>query len=213
MRLLWIFLGLSLLFLIPFLVWGEAMEKLFSNRGAISWLQAYGAWAWFAGIALLVGDLFFPLPGTAVMAALGYIYGPVIGGVIGASGSFLSGMLAYGLCRWLGNRAALRLVTENHLDQGRQRFTQLGGSIIALSRFVPLLAEVVACMAGLTRMPMRSFLTSMACGCLPMGFTFAFVGHAGAAHPALALTLSAVLPPILWLAVQPIIRVKSSNEA
>jgi len=198
--------GLSLLFLIPFLLWGEVLGAMFSNRGAVSWLQSYGAWAWIAGIALLVADLFFPMPGTAVMAALGYVYGPLVGGLIGATGSFLAGTLAYGLCRLLGRTAAIRIVKEGELDKSRQVFSQVGGWVVALSRLVPLLAEVVACMAGLARMPVRSFFAAMACGCLPMGFAFAIIGHAGAERPALALTLSAVLPPILWLAVQPLIR-------
>jgi uncharacterized membrane protein YdjX (TVP38/TMEM64 family) len=68
--------------LIPFLLWADAMD--FGQRGAVDFLEKYGAWAWLVGIGLLLSDLVQPIPGTAIMAALGFIYGPVIGGLISA---------------------------------------------------------------------------------------------------------------------------------
>jgi uncharacterized membrane protein YdjX (TVP38/TMEM64 family) len=77
---------------------------------------------------------------------------------------------------------------------------------------LPILPEVIACMAGLTRMRLSHFSLAMACGCLPMGFTFAIIGHSGVDHPGLALALSAAVPPLLWLLVRPIIRQKTSSS-
>lgn len=206
MRLVWIFLILALLVLIPFLIWGESWERHFTGDGAVDWLREYGAWAWAAGLLLLAADLVLPIPGTAVMAALGFVYGPVWGGLIGASGSFLSGNLAYGLCRLLGRRAAVRLIGERDLRQGEEIFAKLGGWLVAWSRWLPLLAEVMACLAGLVRMPWPTFALAMVCGSVPMAFTFAIVGHAGVDHPGLALVLSAALPPLLWAVIQPFVR-------
>ena len=73
-----------------------------------------------------------------------------------------------------------------------------------LSRWLPLAPEVVACMAGLTRMPARGFHLALACGSIPLGFVFAAVGHAGVSRPLLAIALTALLPPALWLVVRPI---------
>ncbi|MEW6306483.1 MAG: VTT domain-containing protein [Verrucomicrobiota bacterium] len=212
MRLLWIFLGLAVLFLIPFFIWGDSLARTFTQEGAVSWLRGYGHWAWAAGIVLLMADLFLPVPGSAVMAALGFVYGPVWGGLIGAAGSFLSGTLAYGACRLLGRKAAVRLVGERDLARGEKLFTEVGGWVVTLSRWLPLFPEVIACMAGLTRMPARLFFTAMACGCVPMGLVYATVGHAGVKHPALALVISAVLPPILWLLIQSWFKRREAEE-
>ena len=142
----------------------------------------------------------------AVMAALGFVYGPFWGGLLGAAGSFCGGALAYGLCRGLGRRIAVQLVGEQDLARGERLFANAGGWLVAWSRWLPLLPEVIACLAGLARMPARPFFLALACGCLPLGFIFAAVGHAGVDHPTLALTLSALLPPVLWLAARAYIR-------
>lgn len=106
MRLLWLALGFAVLFLIPFVLWGDALEAAFSHAGVMAWLGTYGRWAWAAALGLLVGDLLLPIPASVVMTALGLLYGPVAGGLIGAAGSFLAGAVAYGLCRGLGRGAA-----------------------------------------------------------------------------------------------------------
>ena len=211
MRLIWIFLGLALLLLIPFLIWGNSMAQTFSQEGAVTWLEQYSPWAWAAGVGLLMCDLLLPIPGTAVMAALGLVYGPILGGLIVGGGSFLSGSVAYGLCRALGRNAAVRILGEKDLAKGEKLFSKVGGWLVVFSRWLPLFPEVIACMAGLTRMPARSFHLAMACGSFPLGFVFAYIGHAGADHPTLAIVLSATLPPILWLSVQPFFRAKAQS--
>jgi uncharacterized membrane protein YdjX (TVP38/TMEM64 family) len=211
LRLFFIFVGLAALVLIPFAIWGESFERAFSQTGAIEWLSRYGRFAWAAGIGLLVMDLFLPVPATAVMAALGYVYGPLAGGLIGALGSCLSGALAYTLCRALGQPAARRLLGPKGLAEGERLFARVGGWLVVLSRWLPVLPEVVACMAGLTRMPIRTFGLALVCGSTPLAFAFAAVGHAGVERPLLAIGLSALLPPLLWLAVQPYFRAKRAG--
>ena len=211
MRLLWIFLGLAAALLVPFFIWGNSLAATFTQDGAVDWLEQFGDWAWMAGIGLLMGDLLLPIPGTAVMAALGLVYGPLLGGVIGGGGSFLSGSLAYGLCRAIERKAALRILGEKDLARGERLFLEVGGWLVVLSRWLPLFPEVIACMAGLTRMSAKTFHMAMACGSFPLGFVFAFIGYKGTDHPTLAIVLSAVLPPIIWLAVQPHFRAKAKN--
>ena len=203
LRLFAVFVILAILVLIPFLIWGEGFEQRFGQAGAIEWLRDHGRWAWAAAIVLLVSDLFLPIPATAVMAALGYIYGPIAGGLIATIGSFCSGALAYLLCRNLGRPVAVRVLGERDLVEGERLFAKVGGWLVVLSRWLPIFPEVIACMAGLARMPRVRFFAALACGSAPLGFVFAAIGHAGVAHPVLAIALSAGLPPLLWLAVQP----------
>jgi membrane protein DedA with SNARE-associated domain len=63
---------------------------------------------------------------------------------------------------------------------------------------LPLLPEVVACMAGLTKMPAATFFLSLACGSVPVGFVFAWIGAAGRDSPGLAIALSILVPVILY---------------
>jgi uncharacterized membrane protein YdjX (TVP38/TMEM64 family) len=212
-RLFWIFIGLALAVLIPFLVWGEGLERAFSREGVVAWLAGYGAWAWAAGMLLLASDLLLPIPATAVMAALGFVYGPLWGGLIGTAGGVLGGSLGYGLCRAFGRPLALRLLGPRDLAQGERLFASSGGWIVALSRWLPVFPEVIACMAGLARMPLSTFLVALLCGSAPLGFAFAAIGHAGVEHPVLAIALSALAPPLLWLVVQPHVRARAHMPA
>jgi uncharacterized membrane protein YdjX (TVP38/TMEM64 family) len=69
-----------------------------------------------------------------------------------------------------------------------------------------VLPEVMACMAGLTRMPAKDFHVALACGSLPLGFVFAYVGYTGVEHPVLAVALSAGVPVVIYLMVRPVFR-------
>ena len=86
--------------------------------------------------------------------------------------------------------------------------TSIGGWVVALSRWLPVFPEVVACMAGLTRMPTRLFYLALACGSIPLGFTYAIIGNSGITHPALAIGLSAGLPPLIWFTVSRLLHVR-----
>lgn len=193
-RFLILVLYLGLLLVVPFLIWGPGMDHLWTmNR-----LESYGQWAWLVGLGLLASDLLLPLPSTVVMSGLGYVYGVALGGLLAASGAFGSAVIAYALCRWMGEPMARRLAGERGLAEGQALFDRCGGWIVALSRWLPLIAEIVACLAGMTRMPWKRFLFAAGCGCLPLGFAFAWVGHLGVRSPWTALAVSALAPPILW---------------
>ena len=206
MRFVLLFIALVAIVLIPFFIWGDTLMAFFSADGSIAWLNTYGQWAWAIGILLLVADLFLPLPATLIMSALGYIYGPLVGGLISAVGSFISGSLGYWLCRMLGENTAIKMLGQKEFDRGKKIATSIGGWVVALSRWLPVFPEVVACMAGLTRMPVNYFYLALACGSLPLGFIYAFIGSSGIAHPVLALCISAGLPPLIWFIVSRVLR-------
>lgn len=206
MRLLAIFVLLALLVLIPFGIWGDDFDAWLTGDAAVEWLRRFGSWAWAAGIGLLMADLFLPVPGTAVIAALGYVYGFWIGGLLGAVGSWSSGLLAYGLCRSLGRRAAERIAGRADLERGERWFHgAAGGWLVAWSRWLPVMPEVIACLAGMTRMPVARFAVALACGSVPLGFAFAAIGSAGREWPGLAILLSAIIPPVLWTIIRPLL--------
>lgn len=211
MRLVWLFIGLVALVLIPFFIWGDALMALFSADGAVEWLQQFGLWGWMVGLALLLSDLLLPIPATLVMAALGFMYGWLLGGAMSAFGSFLAGALGYELCRGMGLKAARWILGEKDLQKAQRINRRIGGWLVALSRWLPVFPEVIACMAGLTRMPRLLFYGALACGSLPLGFTYAVIGYAGQENPTIALLLSALLPPLLWLLIRPAFQKKVAS--
>jgi uncharacterized membrane protein YdjX (TVP38/TMEM64 family) len=59
---------------------------------------------------------------------------------------------------------------------------------------MPVLPETVTCLAGLTAMRLATFATALACGAVPLGFTFALIGHLGDDAPVTTLALTALAP-------------------
>ncbi len=198
MRLFFWFFALAVVVLAAWMIWGAAWEGRFTPEGSVLWLRSSGPWAWAAGIGLLVSDLVLPVPGTVVMSALGLIYGPWLGGVVAAAGSMGAGLAGYGLGRCFGERFARRWLGDLDYERGRIFFGRDGGWMVALSRALPILPEVIACTAGLVRMPFRKFITALACGSVPMGFLFAAIGAAGRNAPGWAMFASLVIPACLW---------------
>ena len=199
MRLLAWFIGLAALVLVTWLIWGGAWEERFTLAGAVSWIEGAGPWAWAAGIGLLVADLLLPVPGTVVMSALGWIYGALAGGLIATAGTMLAGLCGYGIGRLIGEKAARRLLGDADFEKGKRLFARGGGWMVALSRAVPILPEALSCTAGLVRMPFGRFLASLACGSLPVGFLYAWIGAVGRDAPAWAMGFSIAMPALLWL--------------
>jgi uncharacterized membrane protein YdjX (TVP38/TMEM64 family) len=191
---------------LPFVLWGDSLEALYTGEGAVRALRGSGASAAVIAIGLLIADLVVPIPAAAVMAALGIVYGPVLGGLVAVIGSFLSGVVGYAICRKLGRPAALLLMGNDALDGGERIFNQFGGWLVAASRWVPVLPEVISCLAGLTRMPLAAYLAALLCGVVPVGFTFALVGYLGADNPVLTISFCAVAPLLLWAVVHRMVR-------
>lgn len=197
-RLLLLFVGLAVLVALPFVIWGDWFEEFFSLEKSRAFLEQKGVWSGAVGIGLLAADLVLPIPGTAVMSALGLVHGPVVGGLLGATGSILGGLAGYGFCRWQGRPLAVRLVGDKDLATGERFFARHGGWAVALSRWLPVFPEVLACLAGVSRMSFGRFFTSLVAGSLPMALLYAWIGHAGRAYPGPVLLASAIVPAILW---------------
>jgi len=198
MRNLLVFGVLFVLIVASFLHWGDWFSSFFEDNGAVTILTSYGRWAWVVGLVLLMADLFLPLPATLVMSALGYIYGPFIGSIFSTIGSVMAGLLAFGLCRALGERGALVILGKKDLEKGRNLFSNKGGWIVAVSRWLPVLPEIVSCMAGLNQMSAGKFTVALVCGSLPLGLVFAYIGHSGRDYPMAATLISALFPVVLW---------------
>lgn len=198
MRVLYLAIGLAVFSLAAWGLFGAGWEEAWDMERMVASFEEARGWAWAVGILLLVADLVLPLPGTVVMSALGAVYGFWWGGVFAAVGAILSGLLGYGAGRFVREETAVRWLGEKDVAVGKRVIDAGGAWVVAMSRAVPILPEVIACLAGLLRMRFWVFVLALACGSVPMGFLFAWVGVLGRDEPGWAVGFSLLFPALLW---------------
>jgi uncharacterized membrane protein YdjX (TVP38/TMEM64 family) len=165
---------------------------------AVLVLRKYDTWAWAVGIALIWADLVLPVPQTVVIAALGIIYGALLGGLLGSLGLITGGLLGYLLMLTSARRMVRRLVGPQSLHRMESLFERSGAWAIILSRSLPYsIPEAVVFLAGLSGMRIAKFTVALCIGSVPTGFAFAAMGAGWADQPILALVVSYVLPILL----------------
>ena len=165
---------------------------------AVLMLQKYNAWAWAVGIALIWADLLLPVPQTVVIAALGIIYGTVLGGLLGSVALITGGLLGYVIMLTSARRVVKRLVGPQSLTTMEGLFNRAGPWAIVLTRSLPYsIPEAIVFLAGLARMRMGKFTTALTVGSVPTAFVFAAIGAGWADQPVLALAVSYALPIVL----------------
>lgn len=169
---------------------------------AVLTLKEYESWAWALGIALIWGDVVLPVPQTAVIAALGIVYGTLLGGLLGSVGLITGGLLGYGLMLTSARRYVQRFVGPKSLHKMESVFDRGGAWAIVLTRSLPYsVPEAIVFLAGLAGMPIRKFTAALTIGSVPIAFAFA-IGAGWADQPILALAASYMLPiPLLLIAL------------
>ena len=198
MRLVSLVVGLAVFSLLVWWMFGAGLEDAWDAGALAGRFEEARGWAWLVGVGLLLADLILPVPGTVVMSALGAVYGFWIGGLLAATGAMLAGMAGYGVGRIFKEETAKKWLGEKDVKKGEVLFEKGGAWVVAVSRALPILPEVIACMAGLLRMPFRKFVIALACGSVPMGFLFAWIGTLGREEPGWSLAFSLVIPAMLW---------------
>jgi uncharacterized membrane protein YdjX (TVP38/TMEM64 family) len=182
------------------------------TNAVVSCLRDHDAWAWALGIGLIWADLVLPVPQAAIIAALGIVYGAVVGGLVGSFALITSGLLAYFLMRTHARRFFVRLAGQRSLDQMGVFFDRSGTWAIVLTRSLPYsIPEAMTCLAGLSRMPVEQFLTALVLGSVPTAFVFAGIGAGWADQPLLALAMSYVLPLALMPGVLHTLRTRGEQ--
>ncbi len=152
--------------------------------------------------ALLAADLFLPVPSSLLMTLAGALFGIGAGAAISLAGAMGSALLGFGLCRRFGRPAFARLTGAQDAERIETFFRNTGAWAILLSRSVPMLTEIVSCLAGLSGMRARLFLALSLAGTAPVCLVYAWAGHtAGAQGGAGAAVLVAFLAPAAGFAL------------
>ncbi len=196
---LWLLVLLVVLIpILPWLLIGPRFEALTAGLFSSSEAGAMAGWPGIVGVLLLASDSFLPVPATLTMSGLGLLYGWVVGGLLASLGLFLSGLVAYALCRRFGQRLAVRIAGVAGLERMRRALDSYGPVLIAATRSVPVLQEASSCLAGLVGMQPRSYFAGLFFGCLPAGFAYAAIGATAVQDKGMAVWLSVLVPVLTW---------------
>ena len=205
---------LALPFVLSLLSCAAALPALEDVNEVVLRLREYRMLAWALGVAAIWADLVLPIPQTAVIAALGIVYGSWVGGLLGSVGLISAGLLGYAIARRFGRGLVLRLVDDRSLGRVEGLFERAGVWAIVLTRSLPYsIPEAVVLVAGLARMRASRLLVALAVGSVPTAFVFAAIGAGWDQEPALALAVSYVLPIPLLPLVLHLLRARGSSPA
>jgi len=158
---------------------------------------------WVIGIviALLFIDLFVAVPTLMVTILAGFFLGFPIGAATAFAGMSLAAFGGYGLSRKWGDAIVRLLVKqETARDEMIAAFHKSGPAMITLSRAAPIVPEVTACMAGVTRMPFMRYLLFYSLGTLPYVIVAAYAGSISSLEsPQPAIYAALFLYGVLWI--------------
>lgn len=152
-------------------------------------------------ILLLFADLFIAVPTLTVTILSGFFLGFTNGALAAFTGLMLAGLTGYGLSRTFGDSILKILVKEaQQREEAISTFKTHGFVMILLSRAIPILPEVTACLAGMTRMRFEVFLSAWILSSAPYVLIAAYGGSVSSIDNPLPAIYSAIgLSGFLWL--------------
>lgn len=158
---------------------------------------------WVAPIIalLLFVDLIISVPTLATITLSGYFLGPVVGALAGIAGLVMAGLGGYCMSHRYGD-LLLKVVIKEEAKRSDAvaTFQEHGAVVILLSRASPMLPEVCACMAGMTRMPLGKFLVLWLASSVPYAAIAAYAGSISSLdNPQPAIFAAVGLMSLLWL--------------
>jgi uncharacterized membrane protein YdjX (TVP38/TMEM64 family) len=141
-----------------------------------SFLLSQKKWvAGLAGVGLLLVDVIAPVPSSIVMLANGMLFGAVGGTLLSVVGGFGAALVGYGIGR-RGAEVGKRWLGEESLARAHVFFGRHGLMAVIVSRPIPILAEAITIIAGISRMPARTFSFGVLLGLLPTAIIYAVAG-------------------------------------
>ena len=155
--------------------------------------------AGLAVVLLLIVDILLPVPSSIVMTLSGKFLGFIAGGLVSCLGAMLAAWIGFFACRWGGQKVFIRLIGEKDISKVREWFGKYGIFAIILSRPVPMLTEILSCLAGLSQFSFKSFSLAALCGTLPICFVYSYFGSKSSiTNPWPAVWVALVIPAIGW---------------
>lgn len=151
-------------------------------------------------ISLLFLDLFVAVPTLTVAILAGYFLGHLYGFIAVLMGFSMAGISGYCLSRWYGSKLlAVLIKDEQKRNEAITLFQKHGLVTILLSRAMPILPEVSACLAGMMKLRFRVFLSAWLASTVPYAFIATYAGSISSIdNPKPAIFIAIGLSGGLW---------------
>jgi membrane protein DedA with SNARE-associated domain len=170
-------------------------------------------------IVAFLNNLGVPLPGETILLGAGFVLGKTADSlwppvVAGTAACFLGGIGAFSFGRRLGQGGLEKVrwlhLTPERLQWPEQFFERHGAKTVFIARFIFLFPPVVAnLLAGMSKMPWRTFLFYNFTGSAAYSTTYTLIGYffgkqwkqlaAWLGPVPLYLTIAAIIPIVLGL--------------
>ena len=195
-RLALLTLGLMLFSLVGFLLINPDQPPTWLDPAQVmpapNWVSA------LAGVGILAADVALPVFSSLVMALNGQLFGLWLGALLSLIGGLAAAALGYLL--WAsGSRWEERLLSQAELKTAHRLINRYGALALVLSRPVPMLAEALTLVAGLTGFGLRRALACSAMGLAPTALAFAALGDSPTAATGGFLAVIAVSGILWWI--------------
>lgn len=141
-------------------------------------LQGYGFWAPAALLAAYLVRPLFLLPISPLWIASGALFGWVEGALWAILGTSLGAAVGFGLARHLG-RAFVERRLGTRLGRWARMSPDHGFRTVLALQLTPIVPhDLINSLAGVSRMPYRSFALGSLLGTTPIVFVYAYIGDA-----------------------------------
>lgn len=177
-RWIWLLIGIILVGLL-IIIWMSPIGTLFRDQEQLSvWLQRWGRWAPLVTITLHVLQvLTAPIPGTAIDAVNGLLFGPWLGTLYSMTGLMIGSTLVMALTRRFGRPLMERFVNPSSIKRIDQLVKRRGSLVIFLIFLFPFLPDDAVCfLAGLTPIPILELVLLALAGRFPGVFIANLLG-------------------------------------
>ncbi len=150
---------------------------------------------------LLFADLFIAVPTLTITILSGFFLGHTYGAISALIGVTLAGVCGYVLSRYYGN-TILNLLIKDEIERNNAvtTFQNHGFIMILLSRAMPILPEVTACLSGMTQMTFYKFIIAWFISSVPYILIASYAGSISTIeNPKPAIFTSIGILLFLWL--------------
>ncbi len=182
-------------------------DKIKSLQG---WIQGLGVWGPAIYVLIYAGATLAALPGVALTAVAGGIFGSVVGTVAVSIGSTLGAALAFLAARYFARSSVESWLAGNQRFQKLDRMVEKQGAIVvAITRLVPLFPfNLLNFGFGLTKVPFWTYVLYSWLCMLPgtilyvVGFDALFTGLKEGRIPWALLAVVAVMALLLFFIIK-----------
>ena len=182
-----IVVGVLLAFVVlPFILWGNPIEQ---RTSTVTEGDTASIIAAAAIVLLLAADIALPIPSSVVMVLTGARFGFVTALALSWVGLMLGCVAAYELGIRYGQRVLTRLVGAEAAAAVSGSTRRFGTLALLMCRAVPVLAEASVLMAGVSRVPRRSFLLATAVSNLLVAAIYVAAGRRSADNGSLLVAV------------------------